>query len=143
MKLRLSSARAGSNPWAEAAASDYGKRISRYFPFEESLWKPAEEERYWKALPARTRVVLLDERGQDLDSQGLARWLEEGARDGVGTLHFAIGGAYGHPAEAREKAWKMLRLSAMVMNQAVARVVMLEQLYRACTIRAGEPYHHG
>ncbi len=143
MKLRLSSARAGSNAWVEAAAADYGKRLNRYFPFEESLWKPAEEERYWKAVPPRCRVVLLDERGQDLDSPGLAGWLEEAARDGIVTLHFAIGGAYGHPPEARDKAWKTLRLSRMVMNQAVARVVMLEQLYRACTIRAGEPYHHG
>jgi 23S rRNA (pseudouridine1915-N3)-methyltransferase len=88
-------------------------------------------------------VVLLDERGQDLDSPGLARWLEEAARDAVTCLHFAIGGAYGHPPEAQAHVWRQLRLSSLVLNQAVARVVLMEQLYRACTIRAGEPYHHG
>lgn len=143
MKLALSAARGGSPAWADAAAAEYSKRLRRYFPFEELLWKPAEEERFWKAVPPRTRVILLDERGVDLSSPGLADWIEEGARDGVTCLHFAIGGAYGHPQEARSKAYKTLRLSAMVLNQAVARVVMLEQLYRACTIRAGEPYHHG
>ena len=139
----VSAARGGSPAWADTAASDYGKRLRRYFPFEEILWKPAEEERFWKTVPARTRVILLDERGQDLSSPGLADWLEEGARDGVTVLHFAIGGAYGHPPDARARAWRTLRLSAMVMNQAVARVVLFEQIYRACTIRAGEPYHHG
>lgn len=143
MKLAISAARGGSPPWADAAVADYSKRLRRYFPFDEFLWKPAEEERFWKAVPPRTRVVLLDERGQDLSSTGLADWLEEGARDGVASLHFAIGGAYGHPPEARAKSWRTMRLSAMVLNQAVARVVMFEQLYRACTIRAGEPYHHG
>jgi 23S rRNA (pseudouridine1915-N3)-methyltransferase len=142
VKLALSAARGGP-AWADAAAAEYGKRMQRYFPFEELLWKPAEEERFWKNVPARTRVVLLDERGQELSSPGLAAWLEEGAKDGIGCLHFAIGGAYGHPAAAHPRAWKTLKLSAMVLNQAVARVVMLEQLYRACTIRAGEPYHHG
>lgn len=143
MKLLVTSTRGGSPPWADAAAEDYGRRLRRYFPFEERLWKPAEELRFWKEPAPRSRVVLLDERGQDLDSPGLARWLEEAARDAVTCLHFAIGGAYGHPPEAQAHVWRQLRLSSLVFNQAVARVVLMEQLYRACTIRAGEPYHHG
>jgi len=143
MRILLTGARGGSPAWADDAAQDYGRRISRYFPYEERLWKPAEEQRHWQAPPARTRVILLDERGQDLDSPGLARWLEEAAAGGMLCLHFAIGSAYGHPEAARAAAWRSLRLSAMVMNQAVARVVVTEQIYRACTIRAGEPYHHG
>ena len=60
-----------------------------------------------------------------------------------GGERFALGGAYGHAPIVREKARTVLSLSSMVLNHAVARVVLVEQIYRACTIRAGEPYHHG
>lgn len=143
MRVLLTGARGGTPAWADAAAEDYGRRIHRYFPWEERLWKPAEEQRYWQSVPPRTRVILLDERGQDLDSPGLARWIDGAATDGVMCLHFAVGAAYGHPDAARAAAWRQLRLSPMVLNQAVARVMIVEQIYRACTIRAGEPYHHG
>lgn len=142
MRLVLSSVKGTATPWADTAAADYGKRIQRYFKFEELIWKPGEDAKFWAAVPARTRCVILDERGVDLESTGLADMLEASAMAGVHTLQFAIGGAYGHPPAARTAAWKTIRLSAMVLNHAVARVVMLEQLYRACTIRAGEPYHH-
>jgi 23S rRNA (pseudouridine1915-N3)-methyltransferase len=142
MQLRLSTIKGSTTPWADTAAADYGKRIQRYFRFEEQCWKPAEEARFWEDVPPRTRCILLDERGLELSSPGLADLIEESAKNGVYSLHFAIGGAYGHPVLAREKSFKMIRLSSMVLNHAVARVVLLEQLYRACTIRAGEPYHH-
>lgn len=147
MRLRLASVRAGRTPWADDACADWGRRIQRYFPFEEALLKPSDAERETKklleGLPARARLVVLDERGQDLTSTGLSGWLEQAAMDGVPEFWFAIGGAYGHAQAARDRAWRTLRLSCMVLNHAVARVVMMEQLYRACTIRAGEPYHHG
>lgn len=146
MKLLLCATRKSGPGWAEDACADYGKRIQRYFPFEERTLKPsnprAEAEALRKALPDRHRLVLLDERGQDLTSPGLADWLEEAALASVGTLAFAIGGPMGHDPSLRAQAWRTVRLSAMVLNHAVARVMLIEQLYRACTIRAGEPYHH-
>lgn len=140
MKVVVASVRGGRTAWADDAAADYGRRIARYFPFEELLLKPAEAGRL--AVPSRGRLVAMDERGEELTSEGLAALLELCARDGVTTLCFALGGAHGHEPAVRDAAWKTIRLSRMVLNHAVARVVLLEQLYRACTIRAGEPYHH-
>ena len=138
--------RGSRTPWADAAAEEYGRRIGRYFPFEEKLLKADDAataaERLFALVPTRGRLVVFDERGQDRDSLAFARLVERAADDGVTALVFAIGGAYGHAPEVRARADQVVRLSALVLNHAVARVVALEQLYRACTIRAGEPYHH-
>lgn len=138
--------RGSRTPWADAAAEEYGRRIGRYFPFEEKQLKADDAttaaERLFALVPTRGRLVVFDERGQDRDSLAFARLVERAADDGVTALVFAIGGAYGHAPEVRARADQVVRLSALVLNHAVARVVALEQLYRACTIRAGEPYHH-
>lgn len=147
MKLILSSVKGARAPWADDACADWGRRIQRYFPYEERVWKAAgpdaEADALFGLVPARGRLVALDERGEDCTSPGLAALLERCAQDGATALVFAIGGAYGHAPVVRTRAWKVLRLSQLVMAHAVARVVTVEQLYRACTIRAGEPYHHG
>ncbi|MDP2308380.1 MAG: 23S rRNA (pseudouridine(1915)-N(3))-methyltransferase RlmH [Pseudomonadota bacterium] len=146
MRLVASSVRSGKLPWADDACADWARRITRHFPFEERVIRPStaagEAEALLGALPARGRLVALDERGDDISSTGLAALLERCAQDGVTSLVFAIGGPYGHAPEVRERAWKVHRLSAMVLAHAVARVVLVEQIYRACTIRKGEPYHH-
>lgn len=147
MKLVISSVRGGKTPWADAAALDYGSRIQRYFPFEDRVFKPgtAEEDaaRLLAAVPARTWLVVVDERGEAKTSEGVAKLVESAAQSGLTTLWFALGGAYGHADAVRSTARTLLSLSPMVLNHAVARVVLVEQVYRACTIRAGEPYHHG
>ena len=147
MKLVLSAVRGGRTPWADDACADWGRRVQRYFPFEERALKPAGAEAEAEALlslvPTRGRLIALDERGEDITSPGLAALLERCAQDGTTTLVFAIGGAYGHAPVVRTRAWRVVRLSHLVLAHAVARVVAVEQLYRACTIRAGEPYHHG
>jgi len=146
VKLVVSAVRTGRTPWADAACADWGKRIGRHFPFEDRVVRPStaetEAEGLLAALPARGRLVALDERGDDLTSPQLAALLERCAQDGVTSLVFAVGGAYGHAPVVRERAWKTIRLSSMVLAHAVARVVLIEQIYRACAIRAGEPYHH-
>jgi 23S rRNA (pseudouridine1915-N3)-methyltransferase len=146
VKLAVSAVRSGRVPWADAACADWGKRIGRHFPFEERIIRPntaqAEADALLGALPGRGRLIVLDERGEDLTSTALAALLERCAQDGVTPVVFAIGGAYGHAPIVRERAWKTIRLSSMVLAHAVARVVLVEQIYRACTIRAGEPYHH-
>jgi 23S rRNA (pseudouridine1915-N3)-methyltransferase len=59
-----------------------------------------------------------------------------------GTVVFAIGGPYGHGEAVRARAWRTVRLSDLVLNHEVARVVLYEQLYRALTLLEGVPYHH-
>lgn len=147
MQIVLASVRGGKTPWADAAVADYGGRVQRYFPFVDDVQKPLasaalEAERLLKAVGPRGWLVALDERGEARTSEGLARLLEDAAQSGCTGLWFAVGGAYGHAPVVRERARTVLRLSTFVLNHAVARVVLAEQIYRACTIRAGEPYHH-
>ena len=85
--------------------------------------------------------MLLDERGEALSSEGWAKLLDHCRNDGVNQLVVAIGGASGHLPKVRDKAWKKVQLAPCVLNHQVARVVALEQLYRAWTILHGEPYH--
>lgn len=143
----MSGVRGGKTPWADAAALDYGSRIQRYFPFDDRVFKPgtAEEDgaRLLAALPTRSWLVVVDERGEARTSEGLAKLLDAATQSGLTTLWFALGGAYGHSEAVRKQARTLLSLSPMVLNHAVARVVLVEQIYRSCTIRAGEPYHHG
>ena len=121
--------------WADDAAADYARRIQRYLPFEERVGEPKVER--------RDRLVALDPGGRDLSSEGWAELVERAAMDGVRELVFALGGADGHGAGVCEAAHSVVRLGPITMNHAVARVVVVEQLYRACAIRAGSPYHHG
>ena len=99
----------------------------------------AEAERLL-AAGARAQLVALDERGETLSTEAFARLVDEGRR--AGRLAFALGGPYGHGAALRASAWRTVRLSELVLNHEVARVLLYEQLYRAMTLLEGVPYHH-
>lgn len=87
------------------------------------------------------RMVVLDERGKGLRSQELADQIESWAVQGTSHLTFAIGGAEGIADAVKERARATWRLSDLTLPHDLARLVLLEQLYRAETIRAGHPYH--
>ncbi|KAK3259240.1 hypothetical protein CYMTET_31755 [Cymbomonas tetramitiformis] len=155
VKLQLLAVAKNGGADYEAVAAGYGDKIRRYCKFEETLIRPnpknskvpeeqkrAEGERFLKAVTPRDRVVILDERGREITSEGLADMIAKAGDDGVENLVFGIGGPYGHPSEVRETAHDVIRLSKMVLNHQIARLMLLEQLYRAWTILRGEPYHH-
>lgn len=146
MKLVAASVRAGRTGWADEACAEWSRRIARYLPFEEVAIRPGnaaeEAQRLFAHVPPRGRLVALDERGTTLTSEAFAGLVDAAAREGATHVVYAIGGAYGHAPDVRARAWKVVRMSDWVLAHAVARVVLLEQIYRACTIRAGEPYHH-
>jgi 23S rRNA (pseudouridine1915-N3)-methyltransferase len=125
---------------------DYLQRVRHYLPCDEIELKDGSEaevaERIEKHLPERARVVALEVDGKAFDSKALAGYLERCERDAVGTLVFLIGGAYGLPPAVSRRAELRLSLSAMTFPHRLARVMLAEQLYRACTIRRGEPYSH-
>jgi 23S rRNA (pseudouridine1915-N3)-methyltransferase len=139
--------------WVDDAFAEYAKRMPRTLPLELIEIRPeprsggrtpaqlvaAEAARIERALPARSRRVALDERGRELTTAGLAKWLEEQKREG-GDVAFLIGGPDGLAAEAKAGALAM-RLSALTLPHGLARVVLAEQLYRASTILQGHPYH--
>ena len=133
-----------------AIADDYERRIQRYLPFqvqevrEGHGRRPDEvrraEAKHVLAAAGAARLVLLDERGECPDSLAFARRMERAYEDRL-DLCFAIGGAHGHDASLREVAWWTWSLSPLTFPHDLARIVATEQLYRAMTVRAGEPYH--
>jgi 23S rRNA (pseudouridine1915-N3)-methyltransferase len=129
----------------QVLTDDYLKRISRYAGIEGvsakdegAILSLARGERQGQ----RHRLVLLDTRGKQLSSEELAQFVE---REQVQTvpLLFAIGGADGFSEDARRQAGFVLSLGRMTLPHELARVVLLEQLYRAFTILKNHPYHLG
>lgn len=96
-----------------------------------------DDERLARRIPDRSHVVVLDERGEARDSVSLARWLEDRRQAGR-DVTFVIGGPFGSAVEGDER----LSFGPMTLPYQLARVVLLEQLFRAHKILAGEPYHH-
>ena len=97
-----------------------------------------EDEQVERRIPERTYRVLLDSRGRTYDSEAFARWLEDRRQAGRDVC-FVIGGADGIALERRDET---LSFGPMTFPHQLARVLLLEQLYRAHKILAREPYHH-
>jgi 23S rRNA (pseudouridine1915-N3)-methyltransferase len=114
----------------------YAKLLKRHARLE--LVEVREDEAVERRLPDRAYVSLLAVDGRQVDSDGLSRFLEERRQSGR-DLCFVVGGAYGLELERAEHR---LSLGPMTLPHQLARVVLLEQLYRAHKILAGEPYHH-
>jgi 23S rRNA (pseudouridine1915-N3)-methyltransferase len=153
VRLRVLLVGKGGNPWADAAVDDYARRVKRWGGVEEVAVKAepfrgdvegvrkVEGDRLLKAVGDRERLVVLDERGEDVDTRGFQALIEAARADG-GRIAFAIGGAYGHSAEVRARATKVIRVSSLVLNHEIARVVLYEQIYRALAAIHGVPYAH-
>ncbi|OZA94103.1 MAG: 23S rRNA (pseudouridine(1915)-N(3))-methyltransferase RlmH [Erythrobacter sp. 34-65-8] len=92
-------------------------------------------------LGSPARLVLLDERGRDLDSDQLARQLGRWRDDGVRETRFVLGAADGHSSAEREQADLLLAFGKATWPHLLARAMLMEQIYRATTILAGHPYH--
>ena len=103
--------------------------------------KAREAERLLAALPEDAVLVALDEHGTTLTSAGFADRLQRWRLDGVKTLAFVIGGADGLAQPLVQRARLTLSLGAMTWPHLLARILLLEQLYRAQQILAGHPYH--
>jgi 23S rRNA (pseudouridine1915-N3)-methyltransferase len=140
-------------PWVRAGIDEYAGRIRRYLPLEileareeKGAAAPAmrdrECERLAKLLPKGARLVVLDERGEQMTSPEFAAFLSRSRDQGISDLVFAIGGAYGFSDGFRGQAFKSVSLSKMTLTHQMVRVFLLEQIYRGFTIINGEPYHH-
>jgi 23S rRNA (pseudouridine1915-N3)-methyltransferase len=97
-----------------------------------------EDERIARRIPDRAWVCLLDAGGREYGSEAFAQWVEA-RRQGGRDVCFVIGGPYGTALERRDET---ISLGRMTLPHLLARVVLLEQLFRAHKILAGEPYHH-
>ena len=140
MKYRVVAVGRMKDAALRAACDGYLERLSHYAKVDETEVK--DEARLLGVIPAGERLVALSRTGDSWSSRDLAdqteRWERE-ARDVV----FAIGGATALPDDVMKRADEVWSLSALTFPHELARVVVLEQLYRAYTIRRGEPYHRG
>ena len=155
MKLRL--VWLGSNADAEFAEAigRYFNRIKHFFPIEVVEVRPprggqrgsdasimsAHSARLLAAIPEKGYTVVLDERGEMLDSLKFARWLERMTSSQPHGVNFVMGGDVGLDESIRKRADKVLSLSPMTLPHQLARVVLLEQIYRACTLMRNIHYH--
>ncbi len=141
--------------WASEGCEDYLRRLQRYFPVEiievpeEDMNRrsaeavlAAEGERLLKRLPAGAHVIALDrERGKPLSSEDFARKLDSLGVSGRSHVVFVLGGPLGLSPEVLGRADERLSFGPMTLPHALARVILLEQLYRAVKIGRGEKYH--
>lgn len=146
MKIKIAWIGKSKQPEIEGLTQEYLKRLRHYAEVEGSAVK--DESAVLKlcareARPVRHALVLLDSRGKQLSSEEFAHWLGEFQQRNPLPLLFAIGPADGFSDEARQSAALVLSLGKMTLAHGLARVVLLEQLYRAFTIMEGHPYHLG
>lgn len=127
------------------AADDYANRIGRYARFEIVRLKEgnakSERDTILGRLQADERVVVFDERGDQVTTEELARRVTRWQRDGTARVALVIGGANGVHPDVKARADSQLALSRLTLPHRLALVVALEQLYRAHTLLRGEPYH--
>ncbi len=153
MKLLIVAVGLRMPDWAQSAYDDYAKRFAPELRVEIKTVKTetrgsktletllaAERERIQAVLPRGCRVVVLDERGTTLTTQALAEQLRGWQLDAT-DVALVIGGPDGLEPAFRTAAHQRIRLSDLTLPHALARVLLIEQLYRAWSINAGHPYH--
>ncbi len=134
----------------------FTKRISHYYSIQWNIipsprnastlspedLKVKEGEQVLTMLKKEDYLVLLEERGKQLSSEDLATLLQQRANESTKTLIFLIGGAYGVSAAIKERANFSWSLSKLVFPHQLVRLILAEQVYRACSIMRNEKYHH-
>ena len=128
------------NAALRTACDEYLERLRHYARVEEREVK--DEARILEAVPEGSRLVALSRRGDQWTSAELAEWTGRWDMDGR-DVTFAVGGAESLPEPVLERAERVWSLSPLTFPHEMARVILYEQLYRAYTIRRGEPYHRG
>ncbi len=156
MKITLLAIGKTDNRNLQNLIEDYQKRLSHYVSFHlemipdiknaknlsEAQQKQAEGSEILKRLQAGDRLVLLDEKGKALTSEGFAQFLQKKMNSGLKNLVFVIGGPYGFSEEIYNRAQGKVSLSNMTFSHQMVRLFFIEQLYRGFTILRNEPYHH-
>ena len=136
--------------------AEFAGRIKRYMPLDITEIKEfktgrkldlarvvsTEGESLAQRIPAGTFVITLDQHGKHLSSEELAGLMNKHMVQGIPEWTIVIGGPYGLSEALRKRADLVLSLSAMTLTHQMARLLLLEQLYRCCTIIRNEPYHH-
>jgi len=145
-----------SDPSIQPSIDDYSKRINNYYKASWQIFsspknahalsagelKKKEGELILQALKSDDYLVLLDERGKQFSSVKFASLLEKKATESTKHIIFLIGGAFGVDQQVFDRAQLVWSLSELVFPHQLVRLLLAEQVYRACTIIKGEKYHH-
>jgi 23S rRNA (pseudouridine1915-N3)-methyltransferase len=156
VKLRLLCVGRLSEPYLREGCTIFQERLRHYLPLVVEELKEqkavnrndlpravaAEGDQLLARIPGGAFVIVLDERGRGITSEGLAGLLEQHMVSGTTEWVMVIGGAHGLSEGVRQRANLLLSLSAMTLPHQIVRLLLLEQLYRGCTIVRNEPYHH-
>ena len=154
MTIKIISPGKTKMPFINEGIQLYLRRLKHYLPIEYSELKenkslPAaeanrklENDLLFKQIIPGDFVVLLDERGKNFSSAQFAGWMQQQLNRNPKTITFIIGGAYGFEKELQAKANAIISLSNLTFTHEMARMIFIEQLYRAMTILRNEKYHH-
>jgi len=156
MKIQCWSIGKNHESYIKEGVEDFTRRASKYFPVEWNLMptpknagmlsemdlKKKEGETILEWLKKDDYLVVLDERGRSLSSPQLAEFIQTRANESTKTLIFLIGGIYGIDEPVLKRANLQWSLSHLVFPHQLVRLILAEQLYRACTISHNEKYHH-
>jgi 23S rRNA (pseudouridine1915-N3)-methyltransferase len=156
MKISFWSIGKNNEPYVKVGVEEFSKRISNYFKVEWNIiplpknagmlsemdLKKKEAEIIMEWLEPGDYLVALDERGKQFTSEGLAKFIQQRANESVKNLVFLIGGVYGLDASVLKKAQQTWSLSSLTFPHQLVRLILAEQVYRACTILKHEKYHH-
>lgn len=156
MKIQLWSVGKAHESYVKEGIEDFSKRIGNYFPVQwhiipppkqaaslsEPTLKKAEALSILQLLEKDDYLVLLDERGKQFSSPELSVFLQKRANESTKKLIFLVGGAFGVDETIVERAHFCWSLSKLVFPHMLVRLILAEQLYRACTIVRNEKYHH-
>ena len=155
MKFRFLWPRSTADAELAALIERYLNRIKHFYPIEvkevaaqrgrqgtdDASIMRAQSARLIEAIPTAGYTVVLDERGRSMDSLKFAKWLERMTMEQPHGVAFVLGGDVGLADSVRQRAGLLLSLSAMTLPHQLARVLLLEQIYRACTLMRNIPYH--
>ena len=155
MKIKILFVNKTVGSWVKEGLSEYKSRLKRYLSVEfielemgssakRKVQEVVEEEstKILSYVKSGDHLVLLDENGSNLSSEGFANWLNKKFVSIQGDLIFVVGGAYGFHSDLKERANEQLALSSMTFTHQMVRVIFAEQFYSAMTILKNEPYHH-
>lgn len=156
MKVHLWSIGKNHEPHVKLGVEDFTNRISKYFKVEwniigtpknagllsETDLKKKEAETILNLLTKDDYLVALDERGKQMSSEALAGFIQQRANESIKRVVFLIGGAYGIDEAVLKRADYKWSLSQLVFPHQLVRLILAEQIYRACTILRNEKYHH-
>ena len=156
MKIQFWTVGKAHEPYIKTGVEEFTKRISKYYPVEwtviplpknsgmlsEADLKKKEGEMILDWLQKEDYLIALDERGKQLSSEGLADFMMKRSNESVKNLVFLIGGAYGIDEAVMKRANFKWSLSQLVFPHQLVRLILAEQIYRACSINRNEKYHH-